>query len=113
MSEINTDIISMKDFKHLDLRIGTIINAEKINGSDKLLKLQVDLGDHKRQIISGIAEIYTPEELINKNIVVLCNLKPAKIFGNESNGMLLAAESGSDVSLLSIDKKISNGAKVT
>jgi methionine--tRNA ligase beta chain len=113
MSEIYSEIISIKDFKRLDLRIGTIINAEKINGSDKLLKIQVDLGDHKRQIISGIAEIYTPEELINKNIVVLCNLKPAKIFGYESDGMLLAAESGSDVSLLVIDKKINNGSKVT
>ena len=71
------------------------------------------MGDHKRQIISGIAEIYSPEELINKNIIVLCNLKPAKLFGNESNGMLLAAEAGSDVSLLITDKKINNGAKVT
>ncbi|MBM3292812.1 methionine--tRNA ligase subunit beta [Candidatus Bathyarchaeota archaeon] len=112
MSDIS-EIVSIKDFKRLDLRVGTIVNAEKISGSDKLLKIQVDMGDHKRQIISGIAEIYSLEELTDKNIVVLCNLKPAKIFGNESNGMLLAAEAGSDVSLLIVDKKINNGAKVT
>lgn len=113
MSEIKSDIISIKDFKRLDLRIGTILEATRIKGSEKLLKLYVDMGNHKRQIVSGIADIYSPEELLNKTIVVLCNLKPAKIFGYESNGMLLAAESGSDVSLLIVDKKIMNGSKVT
>jgi len=107
------EIISIKDFKRLDIRIGTIKQCEPVTGSDKLLKIQMDMGDHIRQIISGIAEYYSPEKLVGLKIAVLCNLKPARIFGNDSNGMLLAAEFGSDLALLTVDRGISNGAKVT
>jgi methionyl-tRNA synthetase len=107
------EVISIRDFKRLDIRIGTIKQVEPINGSNKLFRIQMDMGDHARQIISGIAEYYSPEGLVGLQIAVLCNLKPAKIFGNDSNGMLLASESGPNLALLTVDRKISNGAKVT
>jgi len=105
--------ISLKDFKKLDIRIGTISQVEKIPGSDKLYKLKVDMGDEVRQIVTGLVGYYTAEELKGKTIAVLMNLKPAKIFGQVSNGMLLAAESGEKLSLLTVDRAIQNGAKVT
>lgn len=94
--------ISYDDFAKLDLRTGKIISAEKIKKSEKLVKLQVDLGFEKRQIIAGIAKHFEAEELIDKNIVVVANLKPAKLFGYESNGMVLAAET-KDGSLFLVD----------
>jgi len=107
------EVINIREFKRLDVRIGTIRQVELVSGSSKLLQIQVDIGDQTRQIISGIAEWYKPDELLGMQIAVLINLKPAKIFGNESNGMLLAAESGSELSLITVDKKIPNGARVT
>lgn len=105
--------VTLKDFKKLDLRIGTIVHVEKIPGSDKLYKLKVDMGDEIRQIITGLVGYYTADELKGKVITVLTNLKPAKIFGQVSNGMLLAAESEGKIALLTTDKTIENGAKVT
>lgn len=107
------EIISIRDFKRLDIRIGTIKQVEPIPGSNKLFRIQMDMGDHTRQIISGIAEYYACEELVGLQIAILCNLKPAKIFGNDSNGMLLASESGANLTLLTVEREISNGAKVT
>ena len=107
------EIISIRDFKRLDIRIGTIKQVEPILGSNKLFRIQIDMGDHTRQIISGIAEYYTCEELVGLQIAVLCNLKPAKIFGNDSDGMLLASESEANLALLTVEREISNGAKVT
>jgi len=108
-----SDEVSFKDFKKLNIRIGTVSEIEKVPGSDKLYKMQVDLGDETRQIVTGLVDYYTPEELQGKVIVVVTNLKPAKIFGHWSYGMLLAAEKGDKLALLTADRDISNGAKVT
>ena len=105
--------VSFKDFKKLDIRIGTIIEVQKIKGSDKLYKLQVDMGLEKRQIITGLVEYYEPDELLNLRIPVVLNLKPAKIFGNMSYGMLLAAEKNGELALLTTDREIPNGSQVT
>lgn len=82
--------IDIETFKQLELRIGTIISAEKVENADKLLKLEVDFGEFKRQIVSGIALWYTPEELVGKQCPFILNLEPRKFKGVESQGMLLA-----------------------
>jgi len=105
--------VSFKDFKKLNIRIGTVSDIEKVPGSDKLYKMQVDLGDETRQIVTGLVDYYTTEELRGKVIAVVTNLKPAKIFGHWSYGMLLAAENGDKLALLTVDRDIANGAIVT
>jgi methionyl-tRNA synthetase len=92
----DTPQIAIDDFVKIDLRVAKIIVAERIPKADKLLRLEVDLGYERRQILSGIAEWYTPEELIGRKIVVIANLAPRKMRGLESHGMLLAASSGED-----------------
>ncbi|MDW5265340.1 MULTISPECIES: methionine--tRNA ligase subunit beta [Acidobacteriaceae] len=92
----DTPQIAIDDFVKIDLRVAKIIVAERIPKADKLLRLEVDLGYEKRQILSGIAQWYTPEELIGRNIVVIANLAPRKMRGLESHGMLLAASHGED-----------------
>ncbi|HEY5616219.1 MAG TPA: methionine--tRNA ligase, partial [Bacteroidota bacterium] len=84
-------MITIDDFKKIDLRVGRVIQAEKVPKSEKLLKLQVDLGTETRQVLAGIAKQYEPEKLIGRSIVVVANLQPAKLMGQESQGMLLAA----------------------
>lgn len=84
--------IQLEDFEKCDIRVGTVLSAEKVKGTDKLLKLEVDLGFEKRTIVSGVAHCILPEELINKQVIVLANLKPRKIRGIESKGMILYAE---------------------
>ncbi|HHY01036.1 MAG TPA: methionine--tRNA ligase [Methanothermobacter sp.] len=91
-SELMEDLISIEDFAKLDLKIGKIIGAEKVKGSDKLLKLMVDVKDKTLQIVAGLANEYSPEDILNKKVIVLANLKPAKLFGIKSEGMVLAAE---------------------
>ena len=106
--------LSYKDFKKLDIRIGTVKTCDKVEGSDKLYKLMVDCGEEEpRQILSSLVDWYTAEELVGKVIPVLVNLKPAKIFGQLSYGMLLAAEVGEDCVLMTTDRPIQNGAKIT
>jgi methionyl-tRNA synthetase len=107
------DEISFKEFKKLKIRVGTIIEIEKVSGSDKLYKMQVDMGDETRQIVTGLVDYYEQEELMGKVIIVVINLKPAKIFGQWSYGMLLAAEKDNDLALLTVDREISNGANIT
>jgi methionyl-tRNA synthetase len=92
----DTPQIAIDDFVKIDLRVAQIIVAERIPKADKLLRLEVDLGYEKRQILSGIAQWYTPEELIGRRIVVIANLAPRKMRGLESHGMLLAASDGED-----------------
>ena len=105
--------MTIEDFKKIDLRIGKIIVAEKIEGADKLLRLEIDLGQEWRQIVSGIADFYKPEELINKQVVVVFNLEPKKIKGIESQGMILAAEDeNNNVVLIIPEKEIAPGSKV-
>ncbi len=104
--------ITIEEFKKIDLRIGRIINCERISGSDKLLKLEVSLGSELRTIVGGFGEQYEPEELIGKNVCVVVNLKKAKIKGVESEGMVLAAEDGTLISLLIPDKDVRPGSIV-
>ena len=92
MKEEKMTEISFEEFKKMDLRVGEILEAEKVEGTDKLLKIVVNIGDEKRQMIAGIADTYSPEDLIGKKLVVIVNLKPAVIRGIESQAMLLAAE---------------------
>jgi methionyl-tRNA synthetase len=86
------NLVTFDDFQKVDLRIAEVLTAEKVTGADKLLKLQISLGDEERQIIAGIAQHYKAQELVGRRIVVVANLQPAKIRGEESKGMLLAAE---------------------
>ncbi|HID80652.1 MAG TPA: methionine--tRNA ligase subunit beta, partial [Ignisphaera sp.] len=84
------DEIDIEYFKKVDLRVGYVKHAERIPGSKKLLRLVVDLGSEERQIVAGLAEWYTPDQLVGKYVVVVANLKPKKIMGYESKGMILA-----------------------
>ncbi len=106
-------MITFEDFKKLEIRIGKILSAQKVEGTDKLLKLEVDIGKEKRQLVAGIAQYYEPEELINKQIPVLVNLEPRKIRGVESQGMLLAATEGEAPILLHPDKEVSPGSLIS
>lgn len=106
-AEINFD-----DFLKLDIRIAKIVKAEQHPNADKLLKLQVDLGAEQRQVIAGIAEHYSPEDLVGKSVSMVANLKPAKIRGEVSQGMILAAEDGESVSPLIPLKSVDPGSKV-
>ncbi|MEM1579384.1 MAG: methionine--tRNA ligase [Archaeoglobaceae archaeon] len=108
----NKTEITIEDFKKLDIRIGKIISAEKIEKSKKLLKLLVDLGNEKRQIVAGIAETHSPTELIGKMVVVLANLKPTKLMGVESHGMILAVDIDGKAVLITPEKEVRVGASV-
>jgi len=103
---------TFEDFSKLQIRIGLVIEAERIEGTDKLLKLKVDFGDEKRQIVSGIAEFYKPEQLINKEFPFVVNLEPRTIRGVESQGMILAIGTGDKIVLLKPQKKVPAGAGV-
>ncbi|MCF7847653.1 MAG: methionine--tRNA ligase [Kiritimatiellales bacterium] len=105
-------LITFDQVMNVKLKTAVVLEAEKIDGADKLLKLQVDLGDEKRQLVAGIALHYKPEELIGKTIVVVANLKPAKLRGVESQGMLLAASMADELRLVTIDGGIGPGALV-
>ena len=106
-------IISFSDFQNIKLKTAKIVKAEKVDGADKLLKLQIEVGNEKRQIISGIAQHYSTEELIGRMIIVVANLKPVTIFGIKSEGMLLAAKKGKNLTLLTIDsEKVASGMKI-
>lgn len=112
VKEESANIITIDDFAKVELRIAKVLEAEKVKGADKLLKLQIKIGDEKRQIVAGIAKHYAPEELIGKRIVVVANLKPAKLRGIESQGMLLAASNEQSLTLITVDRDIDSGARV-
>ncbi len=103
--------VSIEEFKKLDIRTARILEAKRVKGSRNLIKLKIDVGE-ERTLVAGLAEYYSPEELVGKNIVILANLKPAKIFGIESQGMLLAAVGGDKVSILVPDREVSPGTHV-
>ena len=87
-----TTFIDIDDFAKVDLRVGQVISAERIPKADKLLLMKIDIGEeHPRQVLAGIAQYYEPEKLINRKVVVVANLKPRKLRGYESNGMIVAA----------------------
>lgn len=104
--------ITIEEFGRMDFRVARVLEAEKVEGSKNLLRMQIDIGDEKRQIVAGIAQWYTPEDLKGKDIVVIVNLKPATIRGIESRGMLLAAEKEDQCVLIVPDRKIDTGSKV-
>jgi methionyl-tRNA synthetase len=106
------ELADISDFAKIKLKVAEILEAENIPKSKKLLKLQIKVGEEKRQIIAGIAEYYSPEKLIGKKIVIVSNLKPAKIFGNESRGMLLAAKINNKLTLVCPETDIESGADV-
>jgi len=106
--------IQYDDFAKLDIRVGTILEAEKVAKSDKLLKFLIDDGIEKRIILSGIAKYFTPEEMIGKQVTFLANLAPRKIMGVESNGMILMAEDrDGSLALLQPHKAVWNGGPVS
>jgi len=105
-------MISFEEFQKIELKVAKIIGAEKIEKSEKLLKLIVDLGDEKRQLVAGIAKYYRPEDLIGKEIVVVANLEPKKLMGIESQGMLLAANVDGEPVILIPEKEVPPGTKV-
>lgn len=103
-------MIDFEEFKKLDMRIGTVIDCEKVEGSEKLLKLIVDMGGNtSRQIIAGIGKAYLPEELKGRQLPILTNLKPRMIFGFISQGMVLCADDGSPA-VLSPDRRVESGS---
>jgi methionyl-tRNA synthetase len=105
-------VITFEEFNTMDIRVGTIVFAEAIKGSDKLLKLQVDIGeDSPRQVVAGIALTHVADELVGRQIVLLANMKPAKLFGVESRGMILAADEDGAV-LLQPERKVENGTLI-
>ena len=112
--EIEKNLVSFSDFQDVNLKVAKVLEAEEIEDSNKLVKLQLELGDEKRQVVAGIKNYYEVDELIGKKIVIVANLEPAKIFGYESNGMLLAASNNNgDMSLLTIDKDIESGSDIS
>ena len=112
-TQATTEKISYDQFSKLDMRIAQIISAERVEGADKLLKMMVSLGDEERQIVAGVAQFYTPEDLVGRKIVLLANLEPAKIRGVVSNGMLLAANVEGRAVLLQPDSDAPAGSKIT
>ncbi len=102
--------LTYEEFRKLDIRVGTVLSAENIKGSDKLLKLEVDIGE-KRQIVAGIAKSHSPYELVGRQVIVMANMKPAKLFGVESCGMVLAADAEGAVLLLP-EKKVKEGTRI-
>lgn len=109
---VAADEITIEDFAKIDLRVATIISAERVPKTDKLVKLQVKIGDEERTIVSGIAQHYEAEDLVGRNVIVIANLKPAKLRGIESRGMLLAASDGEGNLVLADAPGIASGSKV-
>lgn len=106
--------VSFDEFKRLDVRVGTIVHVERLKRTRKLYKILVDVGElGTRQTISSLVDYYTPEELLGKKVIFLANLRSAKFAGEVSRGMLLAAEKGERLGLLSLDRDVPNGARVT
>ncbi|EEL52589.1 methionine--tRNA ligase [Bacillus mycoides] len=110
--EPKAEEITIDDFFKVELRVAEVIEAEPVKKADKLLKIQLDLGTEKRQVVSGIAKFYTPEELKGKKVICVTNLKPVKLRGELSQGMILAGEENGVLSLATIDQSLPNGTKI-
>lgn len=112
--EDNGSEITIDDFAKLDLRVAKVIAAEKIENADKLLKLELEVGEETRQVVSGIAQHYTPEQLVGKNVILVANLKPAKLRGVLSQGMILAAtDDEGNLALVGLDKDMPSGVRIS
>ncbi len=105
--------IGIEDFLRLDIRLARVLEAQKVEDSDKLIKLKVSIGDEERTLVAGIAKHYTPEEMVGKKILVLANLKPRRIMGIESQGMVLALSDGEKLSLIIPDRDLKEGARAS
>lgn len=113
-------MINFEEFAKVDLRLGKIIEASRVEGSPKLLKLKVDFGDPlvgtglgQRQILAGIGKVYEPSDLLGKNAAFVFNLEPKVLMGEESQGMILAVSDDTSLSILSPDKEIKSGSKIS
>ncbi len=100
----SAETITRAEFEKVVLKVGKVIHAERVEGSRKLLRLIIDIGDERRQVITGLAEFYKPEDLVNKYVVVVANLESRKIFGYESQGMILATCDEKNPTIVTIDK---------
>jgi len=107
------DYISIDDFKRLDIRVGEILSATRVPGTEKLIELEVNIGSEVRHLITGIYPLYRPVDLVGRRIIVLANLQPRRVKGVESQGMLLAAEWDGEIGLLTVDKDAPSGARIT
>ena len=108
-----SDRISIDDFMKVDLRVAKVLTAEKVPNSRKLVKMTIDVGTEQRTLVAGIAEAYEPEQLVGRTIVMVFNLKPAKLMGIESNGMVLAASpDGGKPALVGFDQDVPPGTRV-
>ncbi|MGI5835998.1 MAG: methionine--tRNA ligase subunit beta [Chloroflexota bacterium] len=105
-------MISIEDFAKMDLRVGTVVTAEPIQGASKLLKLEIDIGDKKLITTSGIAQYYKPEEMLGRKVVVVANLQPAIIRGIESQTMILAASAEGRLALVTVSEDVPNGTRI-
>jgi methionyl-tRNA synthetase len=110
---VSKDLITIDDFDKMDLRTAKVLSAEKIEGTTKLLKLQLDLGFERRQVVSGLAEYYQPSDLIGKEVIIIANLKPAKIRGVESNGMVLTVGNENSLKILAPESPMPAGTRVS
>ncbi len=105
-------MISHEDFLKLDLRVGKVLKAERVEESKKMLRLEVDLGDERRQVVAGVGLVYNPEDLVGRQIIVLVNLEPKVFVGVESQGMLLAADTVGGPVILLPEKEVPPGTKI-
>lgn len=110
--EVDENEITIDDFTKVELRVAEVLEAEPVKGADRLLKIQLDLGYEKRQVVSGIAKFYSPEDLVGKKVICVTNLKPVKLRGELSQGMILAGSKGKKLQLATIDGNLPNGAQV-
>ena len=106
-------LIDIEDFARVKLAVAEVLEASRVEGADRLLQLKVKVGEEERPLVAGIAEHYEPEALVGKRIIIVKNLKPAKIRGIESRGMLLAAKKGKKLVLLTTDGEIPSGAGIS
>ena len=104
--------VKIDRFFDIQLKVARVLSAERVENTDKLMKLEIDLGSEKRQIVAGIAAAYEPDQVVGKRIIVVANLKPARIRGIESNGMLLAADMGGRPVLATFDEDVPLGTRV-
>lgn len=105
-------IVSYEEFSKMDLRIGKVVKTELVQGSRNLVKMLIDIGGENRQAVAGIAQYYNPKDLEGKSVAVIANLQPRKMFGLESNVMILAAEDDKTVSILLPDRSVKTGSKI-
>lgn len=110
--EEQTREISIERFFEIELRVARVLAAESVPNTSKLLKLEVDIGTERRQLVAGVAQVYEPPSLVGKNIIVVVNLQPARIRGVESRGMLLAADAGGRPIIATFEEEVPPGTRV-